>query len=221
MPSSARVTLSIFQKHLMGSPSLELLCCLGSGVGDPTPGCLVGQWVQTLPHSWLLGASPLSMPAAAMCGRAGGAGRQRTGSPRGLISSLLTNPVTREQTEQDGARHKASQHRSGPMTTVSLLGRTSIEVAAWTPQGAHLPRRWVGSELHPSRESPSTPRLPTAPPHRAHLQSWRRCRWHLCLHVFTRFSFSASTPVTMLKPQFLCGCPSGVWGLWHRSCSSA
>lgn len=27
--------------------------------------------------------------------------------------------------------------------------------------------------------------------------------------------------VTMLKPQFLCGYPSGVWLFWHRSCSTA
>lgn len=201
----------------MGSASLELPRCLGSGVGDSTPGCLVGQWVQTLQHSRLLGASPLSVPAAAMCSRAGGAGRQRTGSPRGLISSLLTNPVTREQAERDGARHKASQRRSGPMTTVSLLGRTSVEVAAWTPQGPHLPRRRVGSELPPTR-APAPPGCPQ--PHPTGL-IYRAGEGATGICAFMFSPGLKSTPVTTLKPRFLCGCPSEVWGLWHRSCSSA
>lgn len=71
-------------------------------------------------------------------------GGGRAGGPVGLISSLLTNPVTREQAERDGARREASQLCSSPATAVSSLGHAGVLVAARTPQGAHLPELWVG-----------------------------------------------------------------------------
>lgn len=141
VPRTSWVRVSIFQKHLMGSAPPETLCCPDSGIWDPTLGCLVGQWVQTLWGSRCLGRPcAIRRPPARQEVLGGG----QAGGLVGLISSLLTNPFTHEQAERDGAWHKASQHRSSSVTAVSSLGHACVKLAAGTPQGAHLPEPWVG-----------------------------------------------------------------------------
>lgn len=83
------------------------------------------------------------------------------------------------------------------------------------PPGPHkvptfLSCGWAG-ELPPTRAPPPPPQAvpmapaPTTPPHGAHLQNWRRCRWHPCPCLFTRaenrIGHHAQTPVPVWVPQ--------------------
>lgn len=84
-------------------------------------------------------------------------------------------------------------------------------------------RGWAGELPPPEPWHP--PRLPpqghTAPqPHPAGL-IYRAREGATGTHALV-FSPGLETPsVTALKPRFPCGCPAGVWALWHSSCSTA
>lgn len=156
VPSAAQVTPSIFQKrawgqHLGSHLAEPATCCvpspgqtgvkthtgvLGGAAGaDPEHWAVQGQFALWCLHK--LHTLP-RLPARQEVHRG-----WRDHGPTGLISSLLTNPFTCRQAEQDGARREAPQRGCSPTTPCPhwdglvlqlLLGLRELPTSTGQPQ---------------------------------------------------------------------------------------